>query len=169
MKRAIMALFLSYMALQACWSQDRACMAGIELTSFLRGAVRVGISYSFDRHWSLGGEVCVTYKRLTEGKSELEKEHDGEFSSGYEVQAESYLQSGALMLSYWPASAFNGLHMSVGIRSDEITDVVTEAGYALTLWKDICISISLCVPVIRSIKEERIGADNIKIGINYRF
>ena len=73
------------------------------------------------------------------------------------------------MLSYWPDSAFNGLHMSVGIRTDEITDVVTEAGYALTLWKDICLSISLRVPVIRSIKEEHIGADIIKIGINYRF
>lgn len=164
-----MALLFSYMALQACWSQDRTCMAGIELTSFLRGSIHAGVSCSFDRHWSLGGEASFTYKRFTGGKSELELEHDGEFSSGNDIPAEDYLQSGTLMLSYWPDSAFNGLHMSVGIRTDEITDIVTEAGYALTLWKAICLSISLRVPVIRSIREEHIGADIIKIGINYRF
>lgn len=144
-------------------------MAGIGLTSFLRGAVQVGVSYSFESHWSLGGEACVTYKRLTSGKNALEQEHDGEFSSAAGLQAEPYLQSGTLMLSYWPSSAFDGLNISVGIHTDEITDVITQAGYNLSLWKEICLSISVRVPIIRSIQEGRFDSRNISLGINYRF
>lgn len=164
-----MALVFSYIASQACLSQERSCMAGIELTSFLRGSVHAGISYSFDRHWSLGGEACVTYKRLAKGKSELEKEHNGEFNNASSISAEPIPQSGILMLSYWPIMAFNGPHLSVGIRTDKATDIITEAGYNLSLWKDICLSISVRIPIIQSISNESIDARNIKIGINYRF
>lgn len=164
-----MALVFSYIASQACLSQERSCMAGIELTSFLRGSVHAGISYSFDRHWSLGGEACVTYKRLAKGKSELEQEHDGEFSSACGISADPFLQSGSIVLSYWPEMAFKGLHLSVGVRSDEVTDIITEAGYTLSLWKDICLSIGFHVPIIQSISEGSIDAKSITLGINYRF
>ena len=164
-----MALVFSYIASQACLSQERSCMAGIELTSFLQGSVHAGISYSFDRHWSLGGEACVTYKRLAKGKSELEMEHDGEFDPASGISADPFLQSGSIVLSYWPETAFNGLHLSVGVRADENTDIITEAGYALSLWKDICLSIGFRVPIIQSISEGSIDAKSITLGINYRF
>ncbi len=164
-----MALVFSYIASVACLSQERSCMAGLDLTAFLRSSVQAGVSYSFDRHWSLGGEACVTYKRLAKGKSELEQEHDGEFGTVSGISAEPFLQSGAIVLSYWPDTAFKGLHLSVGIRSDEATDIITEAGYTLPLWKDICLSIGLRVPLIQSISDGSIDAKSITLGINYRF
>ena len=169
MKRAIMALLFSYIASLACLSQERPCMARLDLTAFLRSSVQAGISYSFDQHWSLSGEACVTYKRLTKGKSELEKEHNGEFNTAYIISAEPFLQSGSVVLSYWPDVAFNGPHLSVGIRTDEATDIITEAGYTLSIWKDICLSIGLRVPIIQSISEGSIDAKSITLGINYRF
>ena len=163
-----MALFLSYIASQACLGQDQSCMAGMDLTSFLHSAVQGGISYSFDSHWSLTGQAYIPYKKLTKGKSKLEVEHEGEFSS-IAAPMSSQHKNSTLMLDYWPNEAFNGPRISVGIQAGNSTDVVTDVGYTLPLWKDICLSISLNVPIIQSIKEERIGADNIKIGINYRF
>jgi hypothetical protein len=164
-----MALVFSYIASQACLSQERSCMAGLDLTAFLRSSVQAEVSYSFNRHWSLGGEACVTYKRLAKGKSELEQEHDREFDSASSISAEPFLQSGAIVLSYWPDMAFKGLHLSVGVRADEVTDIITEAGYTLSLWKDICLSIGLRVPIIQSISEGSIDAKAVTLGINYRF
>ena len=168
MKRAIMALLFSYIATQACQSQDRSCMAGLDLTSFLHGSTQAEVSYSFDRHWSLTGMAYIPYKKLAKGKTELETEHEGEFSSAG-IPVKSHYQNSTIMLDYWPKDAFNGPFISVGIQAGISTDIITEAGYTLPIWKDICLSISLHVPIIQSMKEDGIDSRNIKIGINYRF
>ena len=151
-----------------CLAREKSGMIGLDMTSFLRGAVDVGACYGFGRHWSVGGEISYTYKRVVHIKSPLQEEHESEFG-GTSLPADSALQSGRVMLSYWPRELMRGFHLSLGLQSGSLTDIITEAGYVISLWKDMCLSIGLRMPVIQSIMEERFDARNLRIGIHYRF
>lgn len=168
MKRRIMALIFVLALSQPAPCREKSGMIRLDITSFLRGAVEVGASYGFSPHWSVGGEVSFTYKRVIQTKSPLQVEHESEFVDT-SLPADSSLQSGRIMLSYWPRELMNGFHVSLGLQSGSYTDIISEAGYMVSLWKGLCLSMGLCIPVIKSIREERFDTQNLRIGIQYKF
>ena len=169
MKRAIMALVFSFIVIQPCPCQEKSCMVGVDLTSFIRGYTCINVSYGFHEHWSATGEAAIPYGRLIFRKSALEQEHDAEFTSTTSLPLDSHHVSSSAMISYWPTSVFHGPYISVGIQADNRTDMITEAGYIIPIWKGVCLSTAVRVPMMHTMNQEHLNASNIKISILYRY
>lgn len=168
MKRRIMVFLFSLITGLHCLSQERHSIIGLDLTSFLRGSAATSIGYGFSPHWSVEGEVSFTYKRVVQTKSPVQEEHKSEFA-GTSLPTAPVLQSSRIMLSYWTRELMRGPFVSLGLQSGSGTDIISEVGYMISLWKGMCLSIGIRIPVIRSILEEKSGAQNLRIGIHYKF
>lgn len=151
-----------------CLSQERHSIIGLDLTSFLSGSATTSIGYGFSPHWSVAGEVSFTYKRVVQMKSPVQEEHESEFAETA-LPTDPVLQSSRIMLSYWTGEYMRGFHISLGLQSGSGADIISEVGYMISLWKGMCLSIGIRIPVIRSILEEKSGAQNLRIGIHYKF
>lgn len=168
MKRRIMVFLFSLITGLHCLSQERHSIIGLDLTSFLRGSAATSIGYGFSPHWSVEGEVSFTYKRVVQTKNPVQEEHKSEFA-GTSLPTAPVLQSSRIMLSYWTRELMRGPFVSLGLQSGSGTDIISEVGYMISLWKGMCLSIGIRIPVIRSILEEKSGAQNLRIGIHYKF
>lgn len=164
-------LFLYALVQHPIHCQERPCMFGFELTSFLKGAACACISHSFSKHWSITGEVSVAYHDLVRGRSAVELEHDEEFSDTNTLGKDIDTHSERALISYWPAEAFRGFNLSAGIHSGSSSgiDIITEAGYTFHIWKGINIQTAFRIPLIQGIRTGSIGAHNINIKLQYRF
>ena len=172
MKRTIMAFALSSVLLHTAVCQEKTGMLGIELTSLLRSTAGISVSHNFSRHWSVTGEASVSYMSAIREKSTLEKEHDEEFvSSSSGLPAASDRQRIMAAFTYWPDSAYDGFYLSAGIQSGNCsgTDIITEAGYMLTIWKGLSFSAGLRIPLAESIRENRFSPKYVRAGIHYKF
>lgn len=166
-----MALLLTYASILSGLCQEKRCLAWIELSSFLRGSVECGISYSFDRHWSINGEVALSYKRIIKVKSELELSHKNEFSQAASPPYDNDVHTERMTFNYWPVEAFKGFSISAGIQNGNNSgiDFTTGVGYMFSIWKDIHGSVALNIPLNASFTEGILHSKNIKIGLYYRF
>lgn len=172
MKRTIMAFALSSVLLHTAVCQDKTSMLGIELTSLLRGVAGISVSHSFSRHWSVTGEASFSYIRVLPEKSTIEQEHDEEFlSSGFYLPEDPDTQRIMAAFTYWPDSAYDGFYLSAGIQSGSCSgmDIITEAGYMLTIWKGFSFSAGLRIPLAESIRENRFSPKYVRAGIHYKF
>lgn len=172
MKRTIMAFVLASALIHPAVCQEKSGLLGIELTSLLRGAAGISVSHSFSRHWSVSGEASVSYIRSLPGKSTIEKEHDEEFlSSGFCLPEDPDMQRIMATFTYWPDTAFDGFYLSAGIQSGSRsgTDIITEAGYMLTIWKGLSLSAGLRIPLSEGILGNRFSPKYIRAGIHYKF
>lgn len=164
-----MALVSSYIIVHPAPCQEKAGMVGVNTTSFIVGAVDVMASSAFSNHWSITGEASVTYKGFLKGKSNLEQEHDGEFSTPINLPESDDLISTRLLVSYWPIQTFRGPCIGIGILSGSIPDAILEGGYMFSVWKGLCISTTLRIPLIQSLTKEHFDSQNIRMGIHYKF
>lgn len=164
MKLAIMALLFLLTAAQPCPCQEKSCMVGIDLTSFTRSSACISASHSFGTHWSVSGEASISYKRFTREKSELEQEHDAEFSIPSTLPQDSHHARSSAIFSYWPTSAFNGAFIAVGVQSDLSVDIITEIGYMMPVWKGVSLSSSVRTTMIQGI-----SSSIFRIGLHYRY
>lgn len=167
-----MAFVLASALIHPAVCQEKTGMLGIELTSLLRGTAGISVSHSFSRHWSVTGEASVSYMSAIREKSTPEKEHDEEFassSSGFPADPDTQRIMAAF--TYWPDSAYDGLYLSAGIQSGNRsgTDIITEAGYMLTIWKGLNFSAGLRIPLAESIRENRFSPKYVRAGIHYKF
>ena len=172
MKRTIMAFALSSALLHTAVCQEKTGMLGIELTSLLRSTAGISVSHNFSRHWSVTGEASVSYMSAIREKSTIEKEHDEEFlSSGFCLPEDPDMQRIMAAFTYWPDTAFDGFYLSAGIQSGSRsgTDIITEAGYMLTIWKGLSLSAGLRIPLAESIRENRFSPKYVRAGIHYKF
>lgn len=163
-------LFLHTLA-QPVLCQERACMAGVGLTSFLRGSAEISISYSYSRHWSVRGEASISYEGLTRRKTSVEVEHNGEFANTSSLHNDRSTHCESILFGYWPSEAFRGFSLSAGVQScfGNGTEIITEAGYTFRIWKGICMSMGIRIPILTGIRNGNINAENIRAEINYRF
>jgi hypothetical protein len=146
-------------------------MVGVGLTSFTRGCAEIIFSYGFGSHWSVTAETSISYKGLTREVSPVELEHTGEFTAGTSVPMAPDLHCERLLFNWWPTKPFHGLSLSAGVQNGSCTglDIITEAGYTLQIWKGICISAGIRIPLLKGLPADGIRAHNIRIEINYRF
>ena len=164
-----MALLFSFIVVQPCPCQEKSCMVGVDLVSFTHGSACIDVSYGFNEHWSATGEASVSFERLMRKKSALEQEHDAEFTSTSSLPLTSHHIRSNAIISYWPSSVFRGPYISVGIQKDISTDIITEAGYIIPIWKGISLSTALRVPLIHAMNQEDRNANNIRVSILYRY
>lgn len=143
-------------------------MIGLDLTSLSRGSAEAGISYGFSPHWSVAGEITFAYKRIVRMKTPVQESHESEFACT-SLPEDPVLQSSRIMLSYWPRDLMQGFHVSLGLQAGGGTDIISKTGYMISLWKGICLSMDIRIPIIQSIMEEKLGAQNLRIGIHYKF
>ena len=171
MKRTLMAFLFSYALAQPSPCQEKDCMAGVGLTSFARGSAEIIFSHGFGRHWSVTAEASVSYIGLEKEKSLIEVEHSAEFTSDITLPEDPDLHCERIRFNWWMTEVFNGFSLSAGVQSGSSTgpDIVTEAGYTLKIWKGLCISAGIRVPIMKGLRESGIGAHNIRAGIYYRF
>lgn len=166
-----MILLFAYAVVRPCQSQERNCMAGIDLTSFLRRSATVNVYYGFSRHWSAAFEASISYNGISRKKSDTELEHSGEFSHSTSVGPDRDHHAERLLFSWWPSQTLQGFSLSAGIQSGSHSgfDILTEAGYTIGIWKGLCISAGIRIPLLEGIRERNINARSIKAGIHYRF
>ena len=166
-----MVLLFSYALAQPAQCQEKSFMAGLELTSFLRGSAEACIRYSFAKHWSVSGEASISYNGLTRRKSSIEQEHDGEFTSPVPLSKDPDMHCERILFSCWPTESFKGFSLSAGVQSGSSTgmDIITEAAYTVEIWKGLSLSTGIRIPVLAGIRNGKISAENIRAGINYRF
>lgn len=164
-----MALLFSFMVIQPCPCQEKSCMVGVDMVSFIRRSACIDISYGFNEHWSATGEASVSYESLIRKKSALEQEHDAEFTNMTSLPQHLHHVRSSAMIRYWPRSAFLGPYISVGLQSDSNIDFITEAGYSIPIWKGISLSTAVRIPIIQSMNQGHFDAGNIRIGLQYRY
>ena len=160
-----MALLFSFMVIQPCPCQEKSCMVGVDLVSFIRRSACIDISYGFNEHWSATGEAAVSFGILIRKTSALEQEHDAEFTSTSSLPPDSHHVRSSAIISYWPRSTFLGPYISVGVQSDRYIDFITEAGYIIPVWKGISLSTAFRIPIIHN----DFDTGNIRIGLHYRY
>lgn len=164
-----MALLFSLIASQPCPCQEKSCMVGVDLTSFLCKWACVDVSYGFYEHWSVTGEVSFSYRRLIREKSALEQEHDAEFTTTPSLPLDSHHVRSSALIRYWPRSTFRGPYIAIGAQADSHIDIITEAGYFIPIWNGISLSTAVRIPIIHSMNMDHFDACNIRIGLHYRY
>lgn len=171
MKRILMTVLFLYVAGRTCQGQEKNCMAGIELTSFLHGSTTVSICYGFSRHWSAAIEGSISYDSLLREKSETELEHSGEFSHGVIRDLDQDQHAERAIFSWWPSQVMQGFSLSAGIQSGLHSgcDILIETGYTVNIWKGLCISAGIRIPLLKGTVRGIINAHNIRTCIQYRF
>ena len=166
-----MALLFSYALAQPCQSQEKSCMTGIGLTSFLQNSVEVSVCYGFEKHWSVTGEAAISYEGFMRKESSTELDHKGEFFSDSSIPRTEDRHYERILFSFWPAGVLNGIHFSAGVQSGSSSgfDIITAAGYSFEIWRSLQMTASLQIPILDGIRQRHISARNIKVGIQYKF
>ena len=162
-----MALIFSFATIQPCPCQEKSCMVGVDFVSLTHGSACVNISHAFHEHWSVTGEASLSYNKLRRKKSTLEQEHDAEFTSS--SSSHTHHVHSSVMISYWLSDTFIGPYISVGVQSGSKTDIITETGYFMPIWKGLCLSTSVRAAISESAKEQFKGIENIRLGLHYKF
>lgn len=164
-----MALVFSSLAAIPGLCQETSGMAGISLSSIIYGCLEGSASYAFGRHWSVSGEGAINCHDLMQEKSDMESEHDSEFKTTFTLPQSSWTSCSRIIFSYWPIEAFNGPHISIGIQSSLLTDIVMEAGYMICLWKGLHLSTTIRVTMIQGMNQENFNTQNLRFGLHYKF
>lgn len=171
MKRRFMALLILHILAHPCLSQEKSCMAGVGLSSFLHQSAEISMSYRFCSHWSVSTEASLSYKGLARMRSSAELEHDGEFATDEPLPEDKDTHCERVLISYWPAETFKGFSLSAGVQSGSCsgTDIITDIGYTFEIWNGLYLSTGIRIPVLSATRSGNINAQNIRAGINYRF
>lgn len=164
-----MALIFYSTAAYSCPCQDRTCMAGLELTSFIHNGIEISACFGINDHWSVTGEAIIAYNALSRRKSRAEKEHDAQFHPDQVLTAEPSETCTSALVSYWTSQIFKGPQISLGIKSCSTVEIITEAGYMIPIWNDISISTAIRIPLFESMKNRLINTGCIKICLHYKF
>lgn len=171
MKRTLMAFLFLYALAQPCPCQEKSCMTGVGLVSFTHGSAEIIFSHGFGQHWSVTAEASLSYKGIIRRKSPIELEHSGEFADDSSIPLDYDLYCERILFNWWPTKPFHGFSLSAGVQngSSTGTDIITDAGYTFQIWKGLCISAGIRIPILKSMDKNGIDARNIRAGINYRF
>lgn len=166
-----MAILLSHVLTLPCLCQEKTCTIGIELTSFLRSSVKLSISHNFSRHWSVCGEISLSYMMISCGRSTLETEHYGEFSSPTPLPPDPDHHSSTVNFSYWPDEGYSGFCFSAGVRKGDRsgTDIIAGTGYMIPIGRGLNVYAGLEIPLLQGIRGDRFSPQHIKACLYYRF
>lgn len=160
------------LALSDGFSQERRCSFGINLYGLVKGSACIHSGYAFSDHWSVSSDMSLGYSRFEKEKSDIEAEHDGEFTAGTpELSKPPDLITEHISFRYWIQQTMKGLFLSTGIRYGSWTgvDYTLGIGYEISIWKGLHITAGYTYALKNMSTDNDVGTEGIGICLCYTF
>lgn len=175
MKRLILFYATVFLSTHIGYGQRKSSI-GIDLApAICKGTAGVFFAHEISQRWSIGAELYVNIKGISQDMSTEEAEHRNTLEPEGEIYQASdfrddYVQTSILM-QYWPKSHFDGPVFSLGatVKDRSGPDIIAGAGYGFRICKGLRADLMYKIGLIQTFKEYKMPVDGIRIGISYVF
>ena len=137
------------------------------------GQVRIYAGHAIGKNWSADTGICLNLKRLTSGRSSMEKRHWNTLY-GYETEVKKLRENliiSNVSFSFWPEKPYSGAVFSIGGRIADRThpDMTAGIGYFCTICKGLRIGIEYRLRICECLEKRELPTDGLKASIGYAF
>ncbi len=159
-----------------CKKEVEACIGIDLLGGICFKSFRLSGSHCFHEHWTASAEVSIDIDALHHKEDTIWDEHRNSIDDSIEDnQARSHFRRPVheinIGLTFWPASPFKGVHITIGgrMRDRSDPDITIGAGYSLKIVQGVYGLIAYNAGIIETKRTGRLTLDGIRAGINYIF
>lgn len=159
-----------------CKKEAKACI-GIDLIGGLCfKAFRLSGSHCLHEHWTASAEVSIDFGALHHKEDTIWDEHRETIDNDIDnTRDKSHFRRPVheinIGLTFWPASPFKGINLTIGgrMRDRSDPDITIGIGYSLKIVQGVYGMIAYNTGIIETKRTGRLTLEGIRAGINYIF